>query len=287
VSLPDLKREKASKGVAVNPSISHEPGRQQLRDYLLGRMPEEAAAELDERLFDGNAALELLEEERQSLIEDFVGGRLYDEEAALFRSQMARSPELGRKVEDFRQFLLALKRETAFSEKRKTLSLVFLFLSPALALLLCVVSLFYVKERHKSADLRAALSAGPQATQVLSHPYPGDPSLATAFLSANVPRGSSGAPEILLPANASTLELQVELRNPLPDDKDWKVEVLAGNELLWQSAHTPVRRAGQETFLTVFVNAQTLPPGPYTIRYSPMANPEAIQTRRFVIRQSH
>jgi hypothetical protein len=269
----------------MNPSTSHEPDRQQLRDYLLGRMPEDTAAEVDERLFDGNAVLELLEEERQSLIEDFVGGRLYEQEAALFRSQMARSPELGRKVEDFREFLLALKRETAYSEKRKTLSLAFLFLSPALALLLCVVSLLYVKELHKSANLHAALSAGPQTTQVLSHPYAGDSSLATAFLSANVPRGSSGPPEILLPANASTLELQVELRDPLPDAKGWKVEVLAGNELLWQSAHTPVRRVGQETFLTVFVNAQDLPPGPYTIRYSPTANPGAIQTRLFVIRK--
>jgi len=273
--------------MAMNPPISHEPDRQQLRDYLLGRMPEDTAEEVDERLFEGNAVLELLEEERQSLVEDFVGGRLNEEEAALFRSQMARSPELGRKVEDFREFLLALKRETAFSEKRKTLSLVFLFLSPALALLLCVVSLLYVKELHKSADLHAALSAGPQTTQVLSHPYAGDPSLATAFLSANVSRGSSGPPEILVPANASTLELQVELRAPLPGAKDWKVEVSAGNELLWQSAHTPVRRVGQETFLTAFVNTQDLPPGPYTIRYSPTANPGAIQKRLFVIRQSH
>ena len=273
--------------MAMNPPISHEPDRQQLRDYLLGRMPEDTAEEVDERLFEGNAVLELLEEERQSLVEDFVGGRLNEEEAALFRSQMARSPELGRKVEDFREFLLALKRETAFSEKRKPLSLVFLFLSPALALLLCVVSLLYVKELHKSADLHAALSAGPQTTQVLSHPYAGDPSLATAFLSANVSRGSSGPPEILVPANASTLELQVELRAPLPGAKDWKVEVSAGNELLWQSAHTPVRRVGQETFLTAFVNTQDLPLGPYTISYSPTANPGAIQKRLFVIRQSH
>jgi hypothetical protein len=269
----------------MNPSTSHEPDRQQLRDYLLGRMPEDAAADVDERLFDGTAVLDLLEEERQSLIEDFVGGRLHEEEAALFQSQMARSPELRRKVDDFREFLLALKRETGFSEKQRTLSQIFLFLSPALALLLCVVSLLYVRELNKSANLQAALPAEPQTTQVPSHPYPGDQSLVTAFLSANVPRGSSGPPEILVPANASTLELQVELRDPTPEAKDWKVEVLAGNELLWQSAHTPIRRVGQETFLTVFVNAQDLLPGPYTIRYSPVANPGASQARMFVVRQ--
>ena len=71
----------------------------------------------------------------------FVSGRLTAEEATLFQSQLARSPELRRKVDDFSEFLLALKREVGSSEKRKTLSQVFLFLSPALALLLCVVSL--------------------------------------------------------------------------------------------------------------------------------------------------
>jgi hypothetical protein len=269
----------------MNPPTSHESGRQPLRDYLLGRMLEDAAAEVDERLFESNVLLDELEEERQSLIEDFVGGRLTAEEGTLFQSQMARSPELRQKTDEFREFLVALQRVTDSSAKFKGFSRVFLLLSPAFALLLCVVSLLYVKELHRNADLQSKLSAGQQATQVQAHAYAGAQSLATAFLSANVTREASAPPEILVPANVSTLELQIELRDPPSDAKDWKVAVLSNNEVLWQSAHTALRRAGQETFLTGFVNAQDLRPGPYEIRFSPSSNPGALQTRLFVIRQ--
>jgi hypothetical protein len=267
------------------PSTSHEAERQRLREYLLGKMPEDVAAELDARLFADNALLDELEQERQSLIEDFVGSRLTVEEAALFQAQLSRSPELRQKVDEFREFLQALQRQTPVPENRRAslLSRVFLLLSPAFAILLCAVSPLYVKELHRNADLHAQLQAGQQRTQFLQHSIAGGQPLVTAFLSANVPRESSAPPEIVIPAKTSMLELQVELHDPPSDD--WKVEVLAGKEVLWQSAHTRVHRVGQETFLTVFLNTEDLPPDQYAIRYAPASDPSASQTRLFIVRE--
>src|ERR1700678_4476700 len=100
------------------PSTSHEAERQRLREYLLGKMPEDVAAELDTRLFEDNALLDELEQERQLLIEDFVGSGLTAEEAALFQSQLSRSLELRRKADEFRELLEALQRQTPVLENR-------------------------------------------------------------------------------------------------------------------------------------------------------------------------
>jgi hypothetical protein len=267
------------------PSTSQDAERQKLRDYLLGKMPEDAAAGWDERLLEQNILVEQLEQEQQSLIEDFVGGRLSGEEVALFQLQLSRSPELRRKTDDFREFLQALERETSASKRAPGLSQLFLVLSPALAILLCIVSFLYVKELHRNGDLRSQLRTEPQTMQLPAQSFAGAPSLATAFLSANVPRASSAPLEIVIPPGTTTLELQIELHTPPSDAGGWKVEVLAGKEMLWQSTHTRVRRAGQEAFLTVFVSTEDLPAGQYAIRYSPLSDPGAIQTRPFVIRQ--
>jgi hypothetical protein len=265
------------------PPTSHEAERQRLREYLLGKMPEDMAAELDARLFADNTLLDELEQERQSLIEDSISSRLTVEEAALFQAQLSRSPELRQKVDEFRELLQALQRQTLVPKNRSILSKLFLVLTPAFAILLCTVSLLYVKELHRNADLHTQLQAGQPTTQLLQHSFAGGQSLVTAFLSANVPRESSAPPEIVIPAKTSMLELQVEVHDSPSDD--WKVEVLAGKDVLWQSAHTHVHRAGPETFLTVFLNTEDLSPGEYVMRSSPVSDPSASQTRLFVIRQ--
>lgn len=59
--------------------------RQELRDYLLGRMPENLASDLDTRLFSGDELLHRLQEEQDLLSEDFVYGRLTPEDKMLSR----------------------------------------------------------------------------------------------------------------------------------------------------------------------------------------------------------
>lgn len=59
--------------------------RQQFREYLLGKMPETVAVDFDARLFEQNTLHDELEQERESLIEDFVHGQLPTEEESLFR----------------------------------------------------------------------------------------------------------------------------------------------------------------------------------------------------------
>lgn len=268
------------------PSMSPGQEQQQLRDYLLGRMSEEGASRLDERLFESNVLVEQLSNERQSLMEEFVGGHLPAEELTLFQSQLSKSPELQREVADLSHLLSALQKDVAVSSRRDKSALLrfFFLLSPALAILLFVVSLFYVQERHRSAELHSQLQAAQQGTEPVVQASADRQPMVTLFLSANVFRGTSGPPEITIPAHTSILELQVELHSSAAD-KDWNVELLAGQQIVLQSPHTHLRQAGQEVFLTVLADTRDLPAGTYAVRYAPASNLGAVQTRFFVIRQ--
>ncbi len=269
------------------PAMSPEPDRQQLRDYLLGKMPEDAAAGFDERLFESNVLVEELNNERQALVEDFLDARLSAEELALFQLQLSKSRELQREVADLRQLLSALQRDVDASAgpDKTTLSRFFFILSPALAVLLCIVTFLYFSEHHRSGELQSQLQTSQHATAPAKQTLPVGQPMVTAFLSADVFRGPSGPPEITLPRNASILELQVELHSPPTDAKDWNVALLAGQEVLVESNHTHMQQAGQETFITLLANTKDLPPGAYAIRYAPSSDPGAAQTRFFMVRE--
>src|ERR1700677_2488093 len=187
---------------------------QQLRDYLLGRLPENLATELDTRLFANNELNRELQDEQDSLIEDFVYRRLAAVEDEAFQAQCERSPMLQEKVRSFRVFLSALERQSDSQSapltfrSRQFLSL----LSPALALLLCFASFLYTRELRRNAVLSSQLLASSRTYGSNTSSDEDRRSTVVAFLSANVPRGPSVAPEIRLPATARLLELQVELQ---------------------------------------------------------------------------
>lgn len=270
------------------PSTSPEPDQQQLRDYLLGKMPEDAAAGFDARLFESKVLVEELNDEQQALIEDYLNDRLTAEELTLFRLQLSKSRELQREVTDLSHLLSALQKEvdaSASREKPALFRLLFV-LSPALAILLCAVTLLYLREHHKSAELESELQTSRHTTAPVMPALAGGQPIVTAFLSANVVRGSSRPQEITLPRDASILELQVELHSPLTDAKDWNVALLAAQEILVQSNHTHLHQAGKEMFLTLLTNTRDLTPGTYTIRYAPASDRGAVQTRLFVVRLS-
>src|ERR1700679_4373851 len=85
--------------------------RQQLRDYLLGRLPEDLAVQFDSRLFADDALRQELDEEQHSLIEDFIYERLTETEERTFQEQCPQSPLLREKVESLRVLLSALARQ--------------------------------------------------------------------------------------------------------------------------------------------------------------------------------
>lgn len=261
-----------------------------LREYLLGALPEDLAAEVDTRLFAEDELHRELQEEQDSLIEDFVYGRLPQDEEMTFQSQCARSPLLWRKVESFRLFLAALERQPAPAPWDKAPVLHFSrflpVLSPALALLVCVASLLYLKELRRNAALTSQLQASSRAPERVLTSAGGKPTAYVAFLSASVARGAAGAPDITIPASASVLEVQVEVHAPAAeevgwDKLEWDMELLRGNEVIARSAHLLLHRIERQDFLLLVIDTGSIHPGSYAVRFSPHSEPGAVQYRPF------
>jgi len=257
---------------------------QQLRDYLLGRLPENLATELDTRLFASNELNRELQDEQDSLIEDFVYGRLAPVEDEAFQAQCARSPMLQEKVRSFRVFLSALERQS--DSKSSPLTLRFQqflsLLSPALALLLCFASFLYTRELRRNASLSSQLLTSSRAHGSNTSSSNEDRrSTVVFFLSANVPRGPSAGPEIRVPATARLLELQVELQPSPSGETDGDVELLHNTEVIWTSVHVPLHRIGQEAFLSLLIDTGSIRTGSYVVRYSLHPDHGAAQFRPF------
>jgi hypothetical protein len=68
------------------------------------------------------------------------------------------------------------------------------------------------------------------------------------------------------------------------DDNDWDVELLRGSEVISSVAHVPVQRVGQEVFLRLLIDATSLRPDSYVIRYAPHAHPDETRSRGFHVR---
>ena len=256
---------------------------QQLRDYLLGRLPEDLATAMDTRLFASDELNRELQDEQDSLIEDFICNRLSPVEDEAFQAQCARSPMLQKKVKSFRVFLSAIERQS--DSKPSPLILRFQqflsLLSPALALLLCFASFLYTRELRRNAVLSSQLLASSRAYGPNAATSEDGRSTVIAFLSANVPRGPSIAPEIRVPATARVLELQVELQPSPSAEAGWDVELLHDSEVIWTSAHVPLHRIGQEAFLSLPIDAESLRTGSYVVRYSLHSGHGAAQFRPF------
>jgi hypothetical protein len=256
---------------------------QQLRDYLLGRLPENLATELDTRLFASNELNRELQDEQDSLIEDFVYRRLAAVEDEAFQAQCARSPMLQEKVRSFRVFLSALERQSDSKSSPLILRFrqFFILLSPALALLLCFASFLYTRELRRNAILSSQLLASSRTYGSNTSSNEDRRSTVVAFLSANVPRGPSTAPEIRVPATARLLELQVELQPSPSGEADWDVQLLHNTEVIWASAHVPLHRVGQEAFLSLPIDTGSIRTGSYVVRYSLHSDHGAAQFRPF------
>lgn len=256
--------------------------REELRKYLLGELSEELADELDVRLFADDDLHRDLQDEQDSLIEDFAGGRLTGEEQASFRAQIARSPSLQEKVDSFRVLLAALERQTAriSNPVPNRLFRLTILTSSALAILLCIAVFLYVREYRKNANLNSQLFSLSHTPQPIARSIAGN-SVTVAFLSGNISRGPMASPEIRVPASASFLELQVEIHQRPPEEDTWDAEVLRGSEVIWKSSHIRLHRIGQEEFLALFIDAGDIPPDYYVVQYAPSSKSAPSRTRPF------
>jgi len=93
------------------------PGGNEIRDYLLRRMPESARARFEEAYFRNDGLLDRIETEEDSLVSDYVLGRLPDTERRLFEDSLLDTPYYRERVETTRSIRLRLAEERFFKKK--------------------------------------------------------------------------------------------------------------------------------------------------------------------------
>ena len=264
-------------------------------------LPEEEAVKLDEQLFSSDEMLESFEAEEERLIEDFVRQELNPEEAWHFRAQCTRSPLLRKKVEELETLLAGLGRsrqESAETQRgrgwKRLMPRLMPVLAPALALGLCCVAVLYVHHQRRVSQNRAAGlshasladSQGGAAATPVTPRTPANGSTYVAFLPAEVVRGEGSVPHLTVPAGASDVTLQAEVRSSAGEDSLWIVTLLAKGRPVGRSTQAPLRVAGAEKFLELNLDAKVLVPGTYSLRFSPAADPQTVQVRPFVVDSS-
>jgi hypothetical protein len=257
---------------------------QMMREYLLGGLPEDQAAELDERLFHDQDFSLALRIEQGTLVEEFVEGRLSRQDDSLFRAQCLRSPLLRKEVRSLRA-LLAANRRQAQPERPPKLSWRWMLVPVSIGLAAIVVMVVVLVQSHETRKLEAKLDTLPQTAPVSVRPVKRNPDV-VAFLSAVIPRGPADLPEIVIPQNASRVDLEVELRGAYSEENDWHTDLLSGKAVVWQSAHLARSQVGQESFLRVTLDGKSMTPGFWLVRFYPSANPAAIETRSFRVNRS-
>jgi hypothetical protein len=253
-----------------------------LREYLLGRLAEDQAAELDERLFCEDSSHDELVQEQEALLDDFVYNRLPTRDRLAYVRQVERSAELQAQIAERRRLIAAVGRLPNPVGAAPRARFVF-FLAPALALLLCVASALYFRELRAKASLQAQVVASAQPAQPTSAPLAqGEP--AVAFLSANVTRSGSALPVVDVAHGASLLELQVEVHPSSAAQTKWDAELMRDGEVMWASKNVLLHREGNEAFLDLMLDTRSLNDGAYEVRYKPQADGGTSQTRMFVLR---
>ncbi len=257
-----------------------DPDSNEVRDYLLGKLPGEAADRFEERLFTSDELLRAAGEQQNELIDDYLSGNLNAQEDAVFRTQMERSTTLRNKVEVHHTLLHALERRTEGSNQTRLVSRRG-WIWFAVACLLLAVTGGVLRQRSKPTEVQVAQVGTPSPP--LQHTSPVTSPDAVFFLSGSVTRGLNALPLLKIPANAKLVELQVGL--PISEEavKQWKLVNLDGRSPALATKYE-TRHAGAEVYVPVELPAHTLPDGDHTLRLQADAG-EALVLRQFRVRR--
>jgi hypothetical protein len=173
----------------------------QLRDYLLGRLPETEAERLEEHLIESEEVFLTLRTLEDDLFDEFVRGEMDDAERDAFLQRYGRKHN---RIAFARA--LAQKRAdvVAFSPRPRWIGL-----AAAAALLFAFGTVLLVEDRRPRLSSRTvAIPAGQAGAPVLHS--------VTLTLTLGTSRSAGGAQVVKIPANASTLQLRVRLN---PNDR--------------------------------------------------------------------
>jgi hypothetical protein len=236
--------------------------REELRQYLLGNVSQEARQGIEERLLIENSFFEELLLIEEELIDDYVGGELSGDDRSRFERHFLSTPERHQKL----RFALALNRYTAEhagAEPTKAQPQG----SPATPSLAERFRAFW---NRRGMRLRAA---GALATVVivvgalwLFLPRTRSPrTFATLNLNITISNNraeGAQAAKVNLPLNADALKISLRLPDEAPTVSRYDVELLAEN-----GATAPLDVAEQDArSVTVVIPAARLARGQYALK---------------------
>jgi hypothetical protein len=209
------------------------PDDAQIRQYLLGRLGEQDATDLERRYFDDSELMERLGIIEQELIDDYVQGRLPLEEVYSFEGRYLTSPIRREKVEYARAVHRALSRSAAGERepqhrpRRSRFRIGFVYATLAL---FCVAAAIIVRVRF------AASSATPvkiPAVRKMDEPkVQQERTLVTFRLSPRLARSNGIQRTLRIPEGVSVVQLQLDLEETLTGSCELVLFTAEGRERL-------------------------------------------------------
>lgn len=240
----------------------------ELREYLLGRLPESETEALEKKLLDDEDLFLTARSIEDDLVDDFARNELASADREAFASRYRGQPSR-------LLFANALAQRgsnvVAFPRNR--------WFGWAAAAAVGVVALTVVLEERRTPVLAPTVIRRQAKVPVL------DSAAATVTLASS--RAASAATVVTLPKNVSTLQLRVRL-NPEDRFERYALEVRS-NRLVWRGDDLHASSEGGELALSAAVPASSLENGSYEVSVQgshPNASPEDLGFVSLEIRRS-
>ena len=228
---------------------------QRLRAYLLGRLPEAEAEQLETRALDDEEFFLTLKGVEDDLFDDFARNSLQGEDRQAFLAKYGANHE---KLVFARALAGKSSNVIKFPVRRLPYQLA------AAAVLVLAVGTFLVQQRSSSTP---APSPSP-SPRVVNPPEV----TATANLVLGSSRAAGDATVILLPPDATRVQLRVKLNAADRFDQYALEARTARNNIVWGDAAAKGALDNGDLIVTAFVPAKALAPGTYELAVRGVSN---------------
>ncbi|MBI4909421.1 MAG: hypothetical protein HY820_37730 [Acidobacteria bacterium] len=276
-----------------------------LVDYLLGKLPDEKLAEVEDRAFADRAFLAALQAAEADLIDAYVRKELTGPELRKFERLFLASPQRRKKVE-FAGTLARLADEAVQPAQSSSWGALFdwargwghpLQFAAALGMLACVIGLSWLWSENRSLHSRMAnLQSRSSDLERQAHDLTGrlaeeqaransltaqsklpspPPLMASLVLLPGATRAQSNAIQLLLPAGAQVAHIEIQLE-AADDYPRFRVELRTarGDEVMARGNLLRQRNAGGFA-VSLDVPASALPAGQYELALKGVSNDSA------------
>ena len=264
--------------------MNSSPHSNELREFLLDRLPPEQADAIEERMFQDAAYFSDLQDAEDELIEEFVTDALDPDETKLFAARVEHSSGLQERVALRRALIRTLQSQPAeaavsapalqLQPQRRVWSRI---LVPGFALAIAILFFVAYTAEHRSGLPSQATGtvAKTASDSAGSRQSAGLQAAAVLFLPAHVARGAAQQPSVLHVGSASLVKL--ELETPAGDTSTrWNVRLTSGGASVFSADNLPSQQAGVVSYVIAQVPSAQLPPKVYQITLSPQSPAGAV-----------